>query len=84
MELYITQFLYIRTALEVVRLCILYYMSVRHGQGEKAEWRNSRIDITINLHIAIIVFTGHAVGFTCMEIYALQGHVHGNLCLARA
>ena len=28
------------------------------------------MDITINLHI--------------MEIYALQGHVHGNLCLARA
>ena len=27
------------------------------------------MDITINLHI--------------MEIYALQGHVHGNLCLAR-
>ena len=33
------------------------------------EWRNSGMDITINLHI--------------MEIYALQGHVHGNLCLAR-
>ena len=42
------------------------------------------MDITINLHIAIIVFVSHAVGFTCMEIYALQGHVHGNLCLARA
>ena len=28
------------------------------------------MDITINLHI--------------MEIYALQGHVHGNICLARA
>ena len=27
------------------------------GQGEKAEWRNSGMDITINLHIAIIVFT---------------------------
>ena len=27
------------------------------------------MDITINLYI--------------MEIYALQGHVHGNLCLAR-
>ena len=34
------------------------------------EWRNSGMDITINLHI--------------MEIYALQEHVHGNLCLARA
>ena len=42
------------------------------------------MDITIDLHIAIIVFISHAVGFTCMEIYALQGHVHGNLCLARA
>ena len=54
------------------------------GQGEKAEWRNSGKDITINLHKAIIVFTGHAVGFMCMEIYALQGHMYGNLCLARA
>ena len=37
------------------------------------EWqnsgRNSGMDITINLHI--------------MEINALQGHVHGNLCFAR-
>ena len=43
--------------------------------------QNGGIDITIDLHI---VFTGHAVGFTRKEIYTLQGHVHGNLCLARA
>ena len=28
------------------------------------------MDITINLYIAIIVFTSHIVGFMCMEMYA--------------
>ena len=33
--------------------------------------RNGGMDITINLHIAIIIVTSHAMGFTCMEIYGL-------------
>ena len=48
----------------------LYLGREKKRNGGIAEWRNSGMDITINLHI--------------MEIYALQGHVHGNLCLARA
>ena len=48
------------------------------------------MDITINLHIMEIYAYARARAWkfmpckgTCMEIYALQGNVHGNLCLAR-
>ena len=47
----------------------------RTGQGEKAEWRNSGMDITINQH---------AHCHYCFHWPCGWFHVHGNLCLARA
>ena len=46
-----------RTTKEETEYTKLQEMALLYGQGEKAEWRNSRMDITINLHIGIIVFT---------------------------
>ena len=47
------------------------------------EWRNSGIAEWTLLLICTSWKFMPCKG-TCMEIYALQGHVHGNLCLARA
>ena len=74
-------------------------LALFQGPGEKAEWRNSGMAEWRNRQGKEKKWNGGIAEWTlllictswkfmpckgtCMEIYALQGHVHGNLCLAR-